>query len=132
MKLAVAVKSAEMQVAKRMGHAPWFAVYNIEDNQATLLEMVVNEHAKEHEGEDEHHHDDTHPETEIDNHRHHLAPLKGVDAILARAVGPYMKEAISRENITVYRFPLSAGKTAPELMEFFIQNQSELAKFKIS
>ncbi|MEA3286271.1 MAG: NifB/NifX family molybdenum-iron cluster-binding protein [Candidatus Marinimicrobia bacterium] len=128
MKIAIAVESAELKVAKRMGHAPWFAIFEIIDEQFTLLKLASNEHAKDH--EHEHYHEENN-ETEIENHQRYLAPLKGVDAMLSRAVGANMKEALARENIPVYRFPLSAGKTAPELIKFLIQNRDGLEDFKI-
>jgi predicted Fe-Mo cluster-binding NifX family protein len=130
MKIAIAVESKALQVAKRMGHAPWFAVFELVDQQFELLELVANEHAKEHHDEPGHHHEE-HNETEIKNHQRHLAPLKGVEAFLARAVGANMKDALARENIPVYRFPLSAGKTAPELLNFLIENREGLENFRI-
>ncbi len=130
MKIAIAVESSEMQVAKRMGRAPWFAIYELDGDHSTLLELAENEHAKEHHGGGGHHHED-HNETEVHHHQQHLAPLKGISAILARAVGPNMKDALAREGIAVYRLPLSAGKTAPELVDYFIRNNQNLEQYKI-
>jgi len=132
MKIAIAVESDEMKVAKRMGRAPWFAIYELEGEQYTLLELAVNEHAKEHDEEGGHQHHEAHNETEIEHHQQHLAPLKGVDAILARAVGPNMGDALAREGLAVYRFPLNAGKTAPELLDYLIKNRRDLESFKLN
>ena len=126
MKIAVAVESKEMQVAKRMGHAPWFTIYKLDGDNFSLLEMAVNEHAREHHGEADHNHHAKSNENEIEHHRQHLGPLKGVDAMLTRAVGPHMKEALSREGINIYRIPLKAGKLAPDLINYFISNRDEV------
>ena len=130
MKIAIAVESDKMKVAKRMGHAPWFAIFNVEASEFKLINLAENEHAKEHDQGGHHHHEENN-ETEIENHRQHIKPLKGVDGILARAVGPHMKEAIAREGITVYRLPLSAGRNAEELLRFFIDHEREEETFKI-
>ena len=132
MKIAIAVESDEMQVAKRMGRAPWFAIYKLEGEQFSLLKMVVNEHAKDHHGESGHHHHESHNESEIEHHRQHITALKGVDVILARAVGPNMKDALSREGITVYRLSKQAGQTAAELMNYFIQNRNDVEKAPVN
>ena len=102
MKIAIAVENKELQVAKRMGRAPWFAIYQVEGLEFTLLDLAENAHAKEHHGDGGHHHEE-HNEAEIEHHRQHIEPLKGIDGILARAVGPNMKDALQREGRSPFR-----------------------------
>jgi predicted Fe-Mo cluster-binding NifX family protein len=126
MKIAVAVEADKTRIAKRMGHAPWFAVYELSDGRFRLLELVANAHA----GETHEHGADQ--AAEVAHHRQHLAPLKGIDGFLSRAVGAHMKQALQQEGIPVYRLPLAAGKTAPEVLEYFNAHLAEKASFLIA
>jgi len=130
MKIAIAVEAENMRNAKRMGRAPWFAIFALEGSEFKLLEMAENEHAKEYHGEAHHHHEE-HSAEEIEHHRQHIVPLKGMDAVLARAVGPNMKAALSIEGIDVYRLPRHSGEKAEEILNYFIQHSDEMEGSKI-
>ncbi len=117
MKVAVPVKDEGLEVVTRTGRAPFFAVFEVDEKTFRLLSLEPNAHSHEEHGE---HHHEEHTEDEIESHRRHLRGLIGCDYILTLALGPNMKDALIRENITPVKVDKKDGKTATELLEKFI------------
>jgi predicted Fe-Mo cluster-binding NifX family protein len=66
---------------------------------------------------------DTYSAEEVELHRKDLANLADVDVILARAVGPNMKEALELSGIEVVRIRKQDGERADEVVRGYLQSK---------
>jgi len=117
-KVAVPVTGEDLEIVTRTGRAPFFAIFECDENGCRFLELRENGHAKEHEHDHGHHHE-AHTEEEINHHHSHVkaAKLGECKYIVCRALGPNMKDAIIREGITPIMVSKKDGNTAPEVLE---------------
>ena len=111
MKIAIAVEADNKTIAVRMGHAPSFAIFTLQDGQITEEGVFPNEHAgHHHHGEGQDH---------IQEHRRQLGELKNCDAVIVRGIGPSMKQALLEERVQIFRAKKSFGNSALELIQNF-------------
>ena len=117
MKVAVPVYGEDLKIFTRTGRAPFFAIFECDENGCKFLELRENGHAKEHE-HGEHHHE-AHTKEEINHHHSHIkaANLGECKYLVARALGPNMKDAVLLEGITPIMISKKDGETAPEVLE---------------
>ena len=136
MKIAVPVESNKMDIALRMGHAAYFAVFDTHPERMEAPEYFVNEHDHkshsghhgEHQGRGHGHGQHGHgshaePDEEaIAEHQRDLGVLRECDAVIVRGIGPNMKAALKREGIQIFRASKALGSTADALMTSFSQD----------
>ena len=118
MKVAVPVSGENLEIFTRTGRAPFFAIFECDENGCKFLELRENPHAKEHEHDHGHHHE-AHSEEEINHHHSHVkaARLGECKYIVCRALGPNMKDAVLREGIIPVMIKKSDGENALEVLE---------------
>jgi len=115
-KVAVPVEGENLVVVTRTGRAPFFAIFECNEESCKFLELRENGHAKEHEHG---HHKEAHTEEEINHHHSHVkaAKLGECKYIICRALGPNMKDAILREGITPIMVSKKDGENALEVLK---------------
>ena len=149
MKMAVPVHDEGLEIFVRVGRAPWFAIFEDE----TFQELRQNKHTHDHDhaeghrsgghghghgggagrghghgfGSEHFHADeepmDTYSAEEVELHRKDLDNLSDIDTILARAVGPNMKEALELSGIHVVRIRKKDGEKADEVVRRYLAKQ---------
>ena len=120
MKIAVPVSGENLEIFTRTGRAPFFAIFEFDGDNFKFLELRENGHAKEHEHGHDHHHE-AHTEDEINHHHSHIkaANLGECKYLVCRALGPNMKDAVLREEITPIMVRKNDGDNALEVLEKF-------------
>jgi predicted Fe-Mo cluster-binding NifX family protein len=121
MKIAVPVADETRTIFTRVGRAPFFAIF--EDGK--FVELRVNHHAASHHDEEESHHVEEHSKDEVEHHRKDLHNLLDIDILLARAVGPNMKEALELSGIKVVKIRKKDGEMADEVIEKLLNKEIE-------
>ena len=120
MKIAVPVEDKELRVAKRVGRAPYFAIF--EDGK--FIELRENLHSKTHHhthGRGKHKEEEgfeEYSEAEVKKQREDLKNIADVNKMYVRAVGPNMKEALESIGIEVVRTRKKDGEFAGEIISF--------------
>ena len=124
MKIVVAVDNDKKTLFKRIGRAPFFAIYEDE----VMIETVVNVHAKSHEDDGSGAHNPSEHSAEgVEHHRQDVMYLKGYDVILTQAVGPNMKEALQNIGLKVQKISKADGSTADEVVKkFWMESQKAI------
>jgi len=119
MKIAVPVKDESLEIFTRTGRAPYFAIFECDD-ECKLIELAQNTHAKEH--ENGHHHEE-HTQEEINHHHRHLKASKVADCdyIVVRALGPNMQEALKLAGVKPIKVSKSDGDNALEVLKKVIK-----------
>jgi len=118
MKIGIAVEADNKTIAVRMGHAPSFAIFTLQEGQITEEGIFPNEHAGHHHDHADHHHaGDGHDD--IQEHRRRLGELKNCDSVIVRGIGPSMKQALLQESVQIFRAKKSLGNSALELIQNF-------------
>lgn len=121
MRVAIPVKDESLEIFIRTGRAPYFAIFTIEDGRYQFEGLRENEHAKDHAHEEDNgSRHEAHTEKEIEHHRRQMQNLKDCDAVLVRAVGPNMRDALKREGLRVVQFRPKDGDRATDLVEKFM------------
>jgi len=117
MKIAVAVEGENLKIVTRTGRAPYFAIFEFDGNRFKLLNINKNTHAGEHNHKGKH--KEEHTENEIKHHHRHIkaSNLQGCDYIIARAIGPNMKDALDIEGIKIIKISNKDGNDALEVLE---------------
>ena len=117
MKVAVPVSGENLEIFTRTGRAPFFAIFECNENGCKFLELRENGHAKEH--EEGHHHHEGHTKEEVNHHHSHIkaANLGECKYIVCRALGPNMKDAVLLEGITPVMISKKDGDNALEVLE---------------
>ena len=123
MKVAVPVKDDTLEIMTRTGRAPFYAIFEVNDNDYELLELRENLHSHEHEHEDgEITSEEEYSQAEVRQHRKQLQNISDVDAILVRGLGPNMKGALELENIKVIRVNKKDGDFAGDVIKKYLIN----------
>jgi len=150
MKIAVPVHGEDREIFVRVGRAPWFAIFD--DGLFVELRPNLHTHEHDHEGGPHHgghghgrgaggsgrgRHGrgfgaedfeageepmDTYSAAEVELHRKDLENLSDVDVMLARAVGPNMKEALELNGIRVVRIRKRDGERADDAVRNFLDS----------
>ena len=117
-KVAVPVKDETLEIVTRTGRAPFFAIFECDENGCKLLELRENTHAHEHEHEHGHHQEE-HTSDEVEHHHKHVKASKvdECDYIVVRALGPNMEDALKMAGINIIKVSKKDGDTAPEVLE---------------
>ncbi len=117
MKVAVPVKDESLEIVTRTGRAPYFAIFECNENGCKLVSLNENTHAHEH--EHEHGHQEEHTSDEVAHHHKHVkaSRLSGVDYIVVRAIGPNMEDALKMEGIKIIKVSKKDGERADEVLE---------------
>ena len=115
MRIAVPVDSDKETIFKRVGQAPFFAIY--QDNQ--VVEYIPNSHGHLH--HDEHEHGDDHEE-HTKAHKKDTAGISNCDVILVQMIGEHMREAIESHNIKIQKIRQKDGTTSNEAVANFLNN----------
>ena len=153
MKIAVPVHDEGLEIFVRVGRAPWFAIFEDEtfqelrpNNHTHIHDHEGGHHngghghgggagrghghGKEHGhgfGSEHFHADeepmDTYSAEEVELHRKDLDNLSDIDTILARAVGPNMKEALELSGIHVVKIRKKDGEKADEVVRGYLAKQ---------
>ncbi|MEO1959215.1 MAG: NifB/NifX family molybdenum-iron cluster-binding protein [Nautiliaceae bacterium] len=115
MKIAVPVKDESLEIVTRTGRAPYFAIFECDENGCKLLSLNENTHAQEH----EHEHQEEYTADEVAHHHRHVkaSKLSGVDYIVVRAIGPNMEDALKMEGIKIIKVSKKDGEKALEVLE---------------
>jgi len=143
MKILIPVEGESQRVYTRMGHAPFFAVYEDGD----FLELRENIHAKSHEEEHVGYHGqhwregrgqgkrhrhggdreialEPYSKEEVEHHRRDLNNIADVDVVLTRAVGPNMKEALELLGLKVVKIRKTLGESAGEVVANYLKERN--------
>jgi predicted Fe-Mo cluster-binding NifX family protein len=120
MKVAVPVKDDTLEIVARTGRAPFYAIFDVIDNNVRFIELRENLHAHEH-SHDDTMHEEEYSEAEIRHHRNQLKNIGDVDTLIVRGLGPNMKGALEQEGIQVIRSSKKDGEKADELVKNFFQ-----------
>jgi len=118
MRIAVPVEGENLKIVKRTGEAPFFALFN-----DTLFEKIVA--APRGHGDDHHDHEHLDDEAHVKSHGKSVASIADCGTILVQAIGPHMKEAIERHEITIVKIRQKEGEYAPEAVENFLKGQAD-------
>jgi predicted Fe-Mo cluster-binding NifX family protein len=116
-KVAVPVKDESLEIVTRTGRAPYFAIFECDENGCRLLELRENTHAHEH--EHEHGHAEEHTADEVEHHHKHVKASKvdECDYIVVRALGPNMEDALKMAGVKIVKVSKKDGEKAPEVLE---------------
>jgi predicted Fe-Mo cluster-binding NifX family protein len=119
MKIAVPVKDESLEIVTRTGRAPYFAIFECDENGCKLVSLNENTHAHEHEHEHGHGHQEEHTSDEVAHHHKHVkaSKLSGVDYIIVRAIGPNMEDALKMEGVKIIKISKKDGDKANEVLE---------------
>ena len=113
MKIAIATNDRKT-IAKRTGRAAEFAIYNIENGEIQSIDYQKNTHTHHddhdrNEGNHRQGHGGGHGQLHGEHEHHHehgahthddiITQLKGIDMLLLKAVGKYMRKDLKRGNI---------------------------------
>jgi predicted Fe-Mo cluster-binding NifX family protein len=117
-KVAVPVDGKDLNIVTRTGRAPFFAIFECDDNGCNLLRLEENTHAKEHH-EHEHGHEEEHTDDEVKHHHKHVKASKvdECDYILVRGLGPNMKDALEMAGVKIIKVSKKDGEKATEILE---------------
>jgi|GEM_PF-4286508 len=135
MKIAIPVENNKLDIAIRMGHAAYYAVFETKNEGLEELGFFANEHDHhghaghhgEHQGHGHGHGQHGHgtpeePEEEaIAEHQRDLGVLRECNAVIVRGIGPNMKTALKREGIQIFRASKALGSTPDALLASFIK-----------
>ena len=113
MKIAVPVDNDKQTIFKRVGQAPYFAVY--ENNN--VVEFVTNSHGHLHHDEHEHDH-----EEHTNAHKKDTSGISDCDVILVQMIGEHMREALESHNIKIQKIRQKDGTTSNEAVTNFLNN----------
>ena len=105
MKIAIATDDKKT-IAVRMGRAKYFGIFEVENREIKSFEFVVNKHASSHDHEHGHHHEE-HNDEEINKHAKDIQVLKECDYMIAKAVGPNMKDALKTIKLEIIKISKS-------------------------
>ncbi len=136
MKIAIATNDRK-EIAHRTGRAIEFAIYTIENNEIVEVEYKENlhHHHHDHEDDEEHHrrhqgnghgkgHGHRHHHHEHNEGEHHhdevVEALQGVDYLLYKALGKYMRKDMEDAKIKLQR---TNNVKIDKIVEEFINNQ---------
>ena len=104
MKIAIATDDKKT-IAVRMGRAKYFGIFEIENKEIKSFEFVINEHASSHDHEHGHH--EEHNDEEVNKHAKDIQVLKECDYMIAKAVGPNMKDALKTIKLEIIKISKS-------------------------
>ena len=118
-KVAIPVEGENLVIVTRTGRAPYFAIFECDENGCRLLELRENTHAHEHEHEHEHGHAEEHTTDEVEHHHKHVKASKvdECDYIVVRALGPNMEDALKMAGVKIIKVSKKDGEKAPEVLE---------------
>ncbi len=124
MKVAIATNDRK-EIAHRTGRAKEFAIYTITDSKISDIEFKENLHHHHHNDEHRHGHRRSHG---IGHHHEHgegehhhdevVEALEGVDWLLYKALGKYMRKDMEEANIKLKR---TNFVTLGEIVDEFIK-----------
>lgn len=115
MKIVVPVDNDKETVFKRVGQAPFFAVY--ENNN--VVEYVPNSHGHLHHDEHEHGHDN---KEHTNSHKKDTSGISDCDVILVQMIGEHMREALEFHNIKIQKIRQKDGAISSEVVAKFLSN----------
>ncbi len=128
MRVAIPVQDSNLTIVTRTGHAPYFAIFNINQKEYTLEQLAENQHAKHHHhghGHGHHHHHSKgKDEEDIQQHIRELGELASCDILLFKALGPHFKIALDRVGVKTYKINNKIA-SAPEALQEFIEQLKE-------
>jgi len=117
MKIAVPVEGENLQIVKRTGQAPFFALFD-----GDVFERIVAAPQSGHDHDEHHEHGDD--EEHIEGHGKSLTNLENVELMLVRMIGPHMQEAVKRAGITVKKIREKHGERADEAVRNFLEEKA--------
>jgi predicted Fe-Mo cluster-binding NifX family protein len=100
MKIAIATDD-QKTIALRMGRAKYFGIFEVENKEIKSFKFVINEHASSHDHDHDHH--EEHNKEEVNKHAKDIQVLKECDFMIAKAVGPNMKDALKTIKLEIIK-----------------------------
>ncbi len=119
MKVAIPVFGESLEVFERTGQAPFFAVFEInEDKSFNLLELRKNSkgHEHHHEGESHSHNEEEH----TNEHNKQASGISDCEYIFVKRIGEHMRESLNNMNIKIKMFRKKDGDNAKDYIQKFI------------
>ena len=118
MRVAIPVGGEDLVVYRRTGRAPFFAVFDIKEEDISLVEIRRNPHS---EREDHHDEEEEDFEESVRLHERDLSVIDDCDYMIVSAVGKHFKEALRRKGIKVAKVSYGKGATAYDFIKEFLQ-----------
>jgi len=119
-RLAIPVYDDSLKVFRRTGKTPYFAIFDLYNDEVKFIEIRKNPHSER----EEHHHDDEEDfEESVELHRRDLSVIDDCNYIMVSAVGKHLKEALKRKRIGIIRITYKDDVTAYDFIKEFLNRR---------
>ena len=124
MKVAVPVLDDSLEIVERTGQAPFFAVFEInEDKSYNFLELREVPAGHNHHHDEGHNHEDEKDHSE--GHNRQSRVISDCEYIFVKRVGPHMREALENNDIKIKMFRRKDGDNAKDYVAKFVSELGE-------
>jgi len=106
-------------IERQTGHAHYFAVYDVEENEFTLVEKIHNDH---HHHEHHHEHEHEHEHGHEHGHSEQAERINRYDAFIVNHLGPHFKKDAEKAGVNVFMTKKTDIKAA---IEDYLANENK-------